>query len=57
MEGGSLEQMMLQNPRGCRDEGFLREVCHNVLKVCDCPRGKSGRLWYSILYDAVEMET
>ncbi|TFJ86511.1 hypothetical protein NSK_002168 [Nannochloropsis salina CCMP1776] len=32
MEGGSLEQMMLQNPRGCRDEGFLREVCHNVLK-------------------------
>lgn len=34
MEGGSLEQMMQQHPRdGCRDEGFLREVCHNVLKV------------------------
>lgn len=33
MEGGSLEQMMQQHPRdGCRDEGFLREVCHNVLK-------------------------
>lgn len=34
MEGGSLEQMMQQHTRdGCRDEGFLREVCHNVLKV------------------------
>jgi hypothetical protein len=32
MEGGSLEQMM-QHTHGCQDEGFLREVCHNVLKV------------------------
>lgn len=32
MEGGSLEQMMTQNPGACQDEGFVRELCHNVLK-------------------------
>ena len=38
MEGGSLEQLMARTPGGCDDEGFLREVCHNVLKV------KRGRI-------------
>lgn len=33
MEGGSLEQMIKQNADGCEDEGLLREICHNILRV------------------------
>lgn len=34
MEGGSLEQLLATEfAAGCDDEGFLREVAHNVLKV------------------------